>query len=234
MAEIKDVEIHLANTLHDIQQKLNVPKNQTNNFGNYKYRSCEDILEAVKPFLPEGVSIVLDDDLVQVGERYYIKAQAKLLIKTHSLVSTAWAREPESKKGMDASQITGCASSYARKYALNGLLGICDVKDADSNELAGAVRKVKKVFKNAKVVENEDVHDQQPPKKTKSGVITEPQRKRLFSISKVSEEKIKEIISEYGNYESTKDITRNDYEAICNLVQGKKADSKPDQDEHGF
>lgn len=113
--------------LADIQGKLKVPKNQTNSFGGYKYRSCEDILEAVKPLLGDNV-LTISDELVQVGERYYVKAIAKF----NSTEVTAYAREEEIKKGMDGAQITGSASSYARKYALNGLFLIDDTKDSDA------------------------------------------------------------------------------------------------------
>jgi len=113
--------------LADIQGKLKVPKNQRNNFGNYNYRSCEDILEAVKPLLGDNV-LTISDELVQVGERYYVKAVAKF----NTTEVTAYAREEEVKKGMDGAQITGSASSYARKYALNGLFLIDDTKDSDA------------------------------------------------------------------------------------------------------
>lgn len=117
--------------LAEIQQKLKVPKNQYNNFGKYKYRSCEDIVEAVKPLL-QGASLTLSDEIVLIGDRYYIKATATLEENEKSWSKHGWAREPENKKGMDESQITGAASSYARKYALNGLFAIDDEKDADT------------------------------------------------------------------------------------------------------
>lgn len=122
--------------LFRIQSDLKAPKGQTNNFGKYKYRSCEDILEAVKPLLSEhGGIITLHDDLVMIGDRYYVKATATYTASADDKVSvSSYAREPANKKGMDESQITGTASSYARKYALNGLLLIDDSKDADSNE----------------------------------------------------------------------------------------------------
>lgn len=114
-----------------IQQELKAPKNQINKFGGYKYRSCEDILEAVKPLLGELV-LTVRDDIVEVGGRVYIKATATITDGTNKIENTAFAREAESKKGMDESQITGASSSYARKYALNGLLCIDDTKDADA------------------------------------------------------------------------------------------------------
>lgn len=120
-----------------VQMELKAPKSQRNNFGGYNYRSCEDILESVKPILEKNkLSMQISDELVQIGDRYYIKATATLLdIEDNSTMSnTAYAREEETKKGMDGSQITGTASSYARKYCLNGLLLIDDTKDADTNE----------------------------------------------------------------------------------------------------
>lgn len=117
-----------------IQQKLKAPKGQTNKFGGYRYRSCEDILESVKPILSESkCSLTLSDDMVQVGDRIYVKATATLINEKGEFhVVTAYAREEESKKGMDGSQITGASSSYARKYALNGLFCIDDTKDSDA------------------------------------------------------------------------------------------------------
>ena len=120
-----------------VQAELKAPKGQYNSFGKYKYRSCEDILEAVKPILKEhGASITISDELVQIGNRIYVKATARFWdIDDGGYVNnTAFAREPDTKKGMDESQITGTASSYARKYALNGLLLIDDTKDADTDE----------------------------------------------------------------------------------------------------
>lgn len=120
-----------------IQQELKAPKGQYNDFGKYKYRSAEDILEAVKPLLAaEKLLLILTDDLVNTGDRYYVKAEALVCDETGKpIVSTsAFAREDETQKGKDGSQITGTASSYARKYALNGLFLIDDTKDADTNE----------------------------------------------------------------------------------------------------
>ena len=120
--------------LLQIQSELKAPKGQFNAYGKYKYRSCEDILEAVKPILKKNnCTLLLSDSLIYVGERYYIKATATLINAEGKSVSTeAYAREEETKKGMDASQITGASSSYARKYALNGLLCIDDNKDSDT------------------------------------------------------------------------------------------------------
>lgn len=119
-----------------IQRELKAPKGQTNNFGNYKYRSCEDILEALKPHL-NGYTLVITDDIILVGDRYYIKATATISDGKESVSATGIARESQTKKGMDDSQITGSTSSYARKYALNGLFCIDDNKDADSTNTHG-------------------------------------------------------------------------------------------------
>lgn len=125
----------LTKKLGEVQYKLKAPKGQTNTFGHYRYRSCEDILEAVKPLLHEtGLTLTLSDDVVAVGDRVYVKATACITDGTDSVSNTAWAREAESKKGMDDSQVTGTASSYARKYALNGLFLIDDTRDADTDE----------------------------------------------------------------------------------------------------
>ena len=121
--------------LAKVQSELKAPKGQFNSFGKYHYRSQEDILEAVKPILSrQGMTINLTDDIALVGERYYVKSTAIVSDGTDTISVTAFAREPSDKKGMDESQITGTASSYARKYALNGLFAIDDTKDSDAEE----------------------------------------------------------------------------------------------------
>lgn len=121
-----------AEKLLYVQTNLNAPKNQFNKFGGYHYRSCEDILSAVKPLLAEvGAVLTLSDEMIQLGDRYYVRATAEFLTESASTTNTAYAREELTKKGMDGSQITGSSSSYARKYALNGLFLIDDVEDSD-------------------------------------------------------------------------------------------------------
>lgn len=121
-----------------VQVALKAPKGQYNSFGKYSYRSCEDILEAVKPHLEDaGLTLVVDDEPFAVSGRTYIRATASLKKAGQTVTAHGYAREPESKKGMDESQITGMASSYARKYALNGLFLIDDTKDADSMDNTG-------------------------------------------------------------------------------------------------
>lgn len=129
-------------TLTKIQNELKAPKGQHNKFGNYDYRSAEDILEALKPLLAKhNAQLTLTDKPVMVGEWHYIESTARLIVDGKEIANTASARESAVKKGMDDSQITGTASSYARKYALNGLFLIDDTKDADTNEYAKNTRR---------------------------------------------------------------------------------------------
>ena len=123
-----------------VQAALKAPKGQYNSFGKYKYRSCEDIVESVKPLLKQnGLLLTLSDEIVLIGDRFYVKATAEVIdTKDGGIVSvSAFAREEESKKGMDGSQVTGASSSYARKYALNGMFAIDDTKDSDSTNTHG-------------------------------------------------------------------------------------------------
>ena len=149
--------------LMTVQTKLRAPKGQYNSFGKYSYRSCEDILEALKPLLGEvGAIVNVTDEIKLIGDRYYVEATASF-IDTETgerMIAKASAREAETKKGMDDSQVTGSVSSYARKYALNGLFAIDDNKDADSTNTHG--KEIK-------------------PNMTPTG-ITEAQLKRLFAI----------------------------------------------------
>lgn len=159
MSEIsKDLFVQLQ----EVQKALKAPKNRRNTFGNYNYRNCEDIMEGAKPLLPEGVVILLSDEVIHFPathapvlidvvvkdakgnvttkkeitnfDRFYIKATAKFTNSTNSIEVTAFAREEDDKKGMDGAQVSGASSSYARKYALNGLLGIDDTQDADAQD----------------------------------------------------------------------------------------------------
>ena len=120
-----------------VQAELKAPKSQHNSFGKYDYRSAEDIIEAVKPLLKDnGLFLTMSDDIVQIGDRYYVKATVSVtdIVTGESVQTSALAREAAQKKGMDESQVTGTASSYARKYALNGLFAIDDTKDADTDQ----------------------------------------------------------------------------------------------------
>lgn len=125
----------LNSLLVRVQTELKAPKTQKNSFANYFYRSCEDILEALKPLQEKyNFSVIIADEISQIGDRFYVKATAKFLCEFGEIVTTAYAREPLSKKGSDDAQITGATSSYARKYALNGLFAIDDNKDPDTQD----------------------------------------------------------------------------------------------------
>jgi len=189
----------LYQKLLEVQSKLKAPKNQYNGFGKYSYRSCEDILEAVKPLLSEyKLTLKIEDDLVLVGDRYYIKATAMIIdTETGNKESTsAFAREELTKKGADASQITGSASSYARKYALNGLFCIDDTKDADST----------------------NKHGKEDRKESKGGNLTEAQLKRLYALgykagydfTTVKQHVMTKFKVEPG------DMTKEQYDVMCN------------------
>lgn len=141
----------MVDKLMRIQAKLKAPKGQRNTFGNYNYRSCEDILEAVKPLLAEeGCTLTLSDEIELIGDRYYIKATATLKADKEEIQVSAYAREEQAKKGMDSAQVTGATSSYARKYALNGLFCIDDNKDPDTDEYT---KQKKKAQESAKAEE---------------------------------------------------------------------------------
>jgi len=176
--------------LHNIQVKLKAPKNQFNSFGKYNFRNCEDILEAVKPLLPSGVIITMNDEIINIGDRFYIKATVTLGNDKGNITVSALAREPVSKKGMDESQVTGAASSYARKYALNGLFCIDDTKDADSGDNSTPKNKnaPQKAYK-PKVTKEE---------KTIGEIWVEQQGKKIKSFKALQE------LQDYINKDSTK------------------------------
>lgn len=202
--------------LLEIQVELKAPKNQYNSFGNYSYRSCEDILEAVKPLCKKhGCVLTLTDAVKQVGDRYYIEATAILFdVETAEMISsTASAREPQTKKGSDESQITGAASSYARKYALNGLFDIDDTKDADGEE--------KPTTPAPKPTTPKPVTPA-PSKPMNNTVkfISDAQRTRLFAMAKGHEDIIRKELED-RNISSTKEIPISSYEEICKKVEEK-------------
>ena len=175
-----------------VQNELKAPKDKRNNFGGYNFRSCEGILEAVKPLLQEqGLMLTIKDDVVNIGDRYYVKATALLddISSNGEIAVTALAREEEAKKGMDASQITGTASSYARKYALNGLFLIDDTKDADTDEF----------------------HRTTQENGQKTNVATQPNQppaKKIALTQKIVDEKLKFIL-EQTDTETVKNIYLN-------------------------
>lgn len=134
----------LMENLHIVQCTLKAPKTRRNNFGNYNYRNAEDILDGLKQVMPKGCAVTCSDEIVSIGESIYVKATATFWCGSDKLEVTAFAREPHEKKGMDVSQITGSASTYARKYALNGLFAIDDSVDADSDSHGGSAPKESK------------------------------------------------------------------------------------------
>lgn len=132
--------MNIYEKLMNVQASLKAPKGQYNSFGKYKYRSCEDIVESVKPLLKQnGLLLTMSDEIIMVADRIYVKATATIIdtAEGKEISVTAMAREEETKKGMDGSQVTGASSSYARKYALNGLFAIDDTKDSDSTNTHG-------------------------------------------------------------------------------------------------
>lgn len=164
--------MELNERLSKIQQELKAPKGQMNSFGGYRYRSCEDIVEAVKPLL-NGLTLTISDEVLSFGERFYVKATATISDGKNSIQTSAFAREPLEKKGMDSSQITGATSSYARKYALNGMFAIDDTKDADTDEF------VKRTDEDAKPKFQKPVAPPKPvsiPDAVKAEVAETPKR----------------------------------------------------------
>ena len=186
-----------------VQNELKAPKSQYNSFGKYSYRNCEDILEALKPLLNEVKAIVnISDEIILIGERYYVKATVKFIdAETGEVVeASAMAREEETKKGMDASQLTGSTSSYARKYALNGLFAIDDTKDADTTNTHG----------------KENVKS-----------LSEAQLKRMYVIGKnagYENLKVDSMINQKYNKKAC-DMTKEEYDNVVEGLQ-KIADAK--------
>lgn len=190
--------------LTGVQAKLKAPKNQVNKFGGYKYRSCEDILEAVKRLLDEcDATLTISDSIEVVADRVYVKATATFKAGEEVESVTAYAREPLSKKGMDEPQITGTASSYARKYALNGLFLIDDTKDADSNEYTEQQNKAKKQIDyitseqaarlNQLMVQ---YNDSQPPEK-KINLTAMLKKHKVESVSRLTVDMANEWIKKF-------------------------------------
>ncbi|MCI8411966.1 MAG: ERF family protein [Clostridia bacterium] len=209
--------MNIYEKLLNIQTELKAPKGQENKFGHYKYRSCEDILEAVKPLLAKNkATLQLTDKIENLGNRYYIKATA-ILIDTEDtkngeiacIENTAYARESEEKKGMDDSQITGTASSYARKYALNGLFCIDDTKDADTNEFKEQQDKSDKDNQKQTEVTEENIDD----------LVTEQQAKTVYAIMKQKGLDVEKQLFTNYNITNTKDLTKKQYASILNAIK---------------
>lgn len=198
--KITDSQVVLTQRVGDIQHKLKAPKGQYNSFGKYNYRSCEDILEGVKPLLKEhNLALLIDDEIVQIGERYYVKATAKITDGREIVSATAYAREPDTKKGMDESQITGATSSYARKYALNALLCIDDTKDADTMD-----------------------NSKKPAQQTQETVYNWSTLKARAKQGGISEDDLKHYLKETLKVNESKDMTQELYQQAFNWVNAKR------------
>ena len=183
-----------------IQSELKAPKSQYNNFGKYAYRNCEDILEALKPLLKEHKStIYISDEIVTVLERFYVKATVTFIDAEtgEKIINTAYAREEEDKKGMDGSQVTGSSSSYARKYALNGMFAIDDTKDSD--------------FTNTTI-------------KGDNTGLSEAQIKRLLAIASkvnISADDVKKVVAKSFGVQDLRKMNKQQYDEICSRLEKK-------------
>lgn len=198
--KITDSQVVLTQRVGDIQHKLKAPKGQYNSFGKYNYRSCEDILEGVKPLLKEhNLALLIDDEIVQIGERYYVKATAKITDGRECVSATAYAREPDTKKGMDESQITGATSSYARKYALNALLCIDDTKDADTMD-----------------------NSKKPVQQTQETVYNWQTLKARATQGGISEEDLVHYVTETLKVKKPSELTQEHYQQAFNWVNAQR------------
>jgi len=202
--------------LVSIQSELKAPKGQKNNFGNYKYRSCEDILEALKPLLKKHECfLTIEDEIVQVADRIYVKATASInkvldVTKAKTVKVSAYAREPLNKKGMDEAQVTGATSSYARKYALNGLFAIDDTKDSDFTNKHGKDKQETTVKPKVSVKQPETLV-KRISVKDRNALIKKVQDKDM------SLDDIKKILSEF-KFNSTTEVTVDKYEDVKKAV----------------
>lgn len=203
-------------TLTEIQNELKAPKNQYNRFGKYKYRSCEDILEALKPLLlKHKATLIINDEIQEMGTRIYVKAICTFVVGDEKIQTTAFAREEESKKGMDGSQVTGASSSYARKYALNGLFLIDDTKDADTDE-----------FKEQSKNKQENKSKQE---------LTKEQINILYSMASekgFTQKDIQSVISKSFNKRSVTELSQTEYNEILDRMEksaSKKGKKDPEQ-----
>ena len=183
-----------------IESELKAPKSQYNNFGKYAYRNCEDILESLKPLLKEHKStIYISDEIVTVLERFYVKATVTFIDAEtgEKIINTAYAREEEDKKGMDGSQVTGSSSSYARKYALNGMFAIDDTKDSD--------------FTNTTI-------------KGDNTGLSEAQIKRLLAIASkvnISADDVKKVVAKTFGVQDLRKMNKQQYDEICSRLEKK-------------
>nr|DAH76459.1 MAG TPA: ERF superfamily protein [Caudoviricetes sp.] len=184
-----------------IQSELKAPKGQYNSFGKYNYRSCEDILEGVKPLLAKhGLVLTIQDSIDLIGDRFYVKATATITDGKEQLSTSAYARESLDKKGMDASQVTGATSSYARKYALNGLLAIDDTKDADTMD-----------------------NSKKPVQQTQETVYNWQTLKARATQGGISEEELVHYVTETFKVNKPSELKQEHYQQAFNWVNVKRA-----------
>lgn len=183
-----------------IQSELKAPKGQYNSFGKYNYRSCEDILEGVKPLLTKhGLVLTIQDSIDLIGDRFYVKATATITDGKEQLSTSAYARESLDKKGMDASQVTGATSSYARKYALNGLLAIDDTKDADTMD-----------------------NSKKPAQQTQETVYNWQTLKARATQGGISEEELVHYVTETFKVSKPSELKQEHYQQAFNWVNAKR------------
>lgn len=183
-----------------IQSELKAPKGQYNSFGKYNYRSCEDILEGVKPLLTKhGLVLTIQDSIDLIGDRFYVKATATITDGKEQLSTSAYARESLDKKGMDASQVTGATSSYARKYALNGLLAIDDTKDADTMD-----------------------NSKKPAQQTQETVYNWNSLKTRAVQGGISEEELVHYVTETFKVSKPSELKQEHYQQAFNWVNAKR------------
>ena len=183
-----------------IQSELKAPKGQYNSFGKYNYRSCEDILEGVKPLLTKhGLVLTIQDSINLIGDRFYVKATATITDGKEELSTSAYARESLDKKGMDASQVTGATSSYARKYALNGLLAIDDTKDADTMD-----------------------NSKKPVQQTQETVYNWQTLKARATQGGISEEELVQYVTETFKVSKPSELKQEHYQQAFNWVNAKR------------
>ena len=208
--------MNIREKLMHIQGELKAPKSNFNSFGKYHYRSTEDILEGLKPLLKEyKATLTIADDIIQVGDRYYVKATATLIdtAEGESISAVAYAREDENKKGMDTAQVTGSTSSYARKYALNGLFAIDDTKDSDYTNKHGKDETDK--GKQNHTAQNRG-NNRQTLNKPKT--ITKAQAQTLFEVAKGDVEVVREVLSAFG-YKNSTDVPVDKLSQVTKVIE---------------
>ena len=205
--------MNIYQSLNYIQSNLKAPKGQFNSFGKYHYRSCEDILEGVKPHLKEtNTCLVISDEIVTIGEHNYIKATATLYgADGGAVANSAFAKEPLEKKGMDPSQITGATSSYARKYALNGLFCIDDTKDADTDAYTANTTQTQAKSK-AKATETNTIREKRVKEEYLKSITQQ------MGIKQINPKLISEYIKNTFNKKTSNELTEDELKALYDWI----------------